>query len=145
MTQIFEEISGSNCHKEDYDRLRKEMLTIQDQVNNLYHKKKGMNAERREAKMEKEEAERYNKMLTDLQQKEMEFQLCCLHFNEIEVEEIQNELNSKKKLFDKQERKKATADESVKVKKKEHGEISRQIAKLEHEIREKVYFFNNFI
>lgn len=48
--------------KEEYDRAKAEMLKAEEDTQFNYQKKKGIAAERKEAKMEKDEAERYQKL-----------------------------------------------------------------------------------
>jgi len=52
--------------KEDYDRLKQEMLKAEEETQYTYQKKKGIAAERKEAKLEKEEAEKYQRLKDDL-------------------------------------------------------------------------------
>lgn len=48
--------------KEEYDKAKAEMNKAEEDTQFNYHKKKGIAAERKEAKMEKDEAERYQKL-----------------------------------------------------------------------------------
>ena len=48
--------------KEEYDRAKAEMNKAEEDTQFNYHKKKGIAAERKEAKMEKDEAERYQRL-----------------------------------------------------------------------------------
>ena len=52
--------------KEEYDKAKAEMLKAEEDTQFNFQKKKGIAAERKEAKMEKEEAERYQKLKNDL-------------------------------------------------------------------------------
>ncbi|KAF2346904.1 RecF/RecN/SMC N-terminal [Trinorchestia longiramus] len=65
-TLLFEELSGSGVLKEEYDRLKEEMLKAEEETQCTYQKKKGVAAERKEAKMEREEAERYQRLKDEL-------------------------------------------------------------------------------
>ena len=65
-TALFEEISRSGELKSDYDKRKAEMLKAEEDTQFNYHKKKGIAAERKEAKLEKEEMERYQKLKEDL-------------------------------------------------------------------------------
>ncbi|CAG2064214.1 unnamed protein product, partial [Timema podura] len=65
-TALFEEISGSGALKDEYERLRSEMLKAEEETQFTYQKKKGIAAERKEAKLEKEEAEKYQRLKEDL-------------------------------------------------------------------------------
>jgi structural maintenance of chromosome 1 len=52
--------------KEEYDRLKQQMQKAQEEINFAYQKKKGINAERKEARLEKEEADKYARLKDDL-------------------------------------------------------------------------------
>lgn len=52
--------------KEDYDRLKAEVMKAEEETNFTYLKKRGVAAERKEAKLEKEEAEKYQKLKDEL-------------------------------------------------------------------------------
>ena len=52
--------------KEQYDKAKAEMLKAEEDTQFNYHKKKGIAAERKEAKLEKDEAERYQKLKLQL-------------------------------------------------------------------------------
>lgn len=61
-TALFEEISGSGLLKEEYTRLKIEMQHAEEETQFMYQKKKGVAAERKEAKLEKQEADRYTRL-----------------------------------------------------------------------------------
>ena len=48
--------------KEEYDKAKAEMSKAEEDTQFNYHKKKGIAAEKKEAKLEKDEAERYQKL-----------------------------------------------------------------------------------
>lgn len=52
--------------KEEYDKAKAEMLKAEEDTQFNYHKKKGIAAEKKEAKLEKDEAERYQKLKQEL-------------------------------------------------------------------------------
>lgn len=85
MTALFEEISGlvitvikvltvkqynfndrSGALKEEYERLKVQQQKAQEEMNFALQKKKGINAERKEARLEKEEADKYSRFKDDL-------------------------------------------------------------------------------
>lgn len=47
-------------------RLQQEMQKAQEEINFAYQKKKGINAEKKEARLEKEEADKYARLKDDL-------------------------------------------------------------------------------
>lgn len=56
---------SSGALKDDYERTKAEMLKAEEDTQFTYLKKKGIAAERKEAKLEKEEAEKYQKLKDD--------------------------------------------------------------------------------
>lgn len=56
----------SGALKEDYDHVKAEVLKAEEETNFTYLKKRGVVAERKEAKMEKDEAERYQRLKDEL-------------------------------------------------------------------------------
>ncbi|XP_046994754.1 structural maintenance of chromosomes protein 1A isoform X1 [Schistocerca americana] len=135
-TALFEEISGSGALKEEYERLRAEMLKAEEETQFTYQKKRGIAAERKEAKLEKEEAEKYQRLKEDLHDKQVELQLFRLYHNEKDIEQLEQELGRKQHDVKKVEKRKQKAEEELKEKKKECGKISRELAKVEQNIRE---------
>lgn len=59
-------VYSSGALKEDYDRLKAEVMKAEEETNFTYLKKRGVAAERKEAKLEKEEAEKYQKLKDEL-------------------------------------------------------------------------------
>lgn len=59
-------IFSSGALKEEYERLKQEMLKAEEDTQFTYQKKKGIAAERKEAKQEQEEMERYQKHKVEL-------------------------------------------------------------------------------
>lgn len=57
---------SSGALKEDYDRLKSEVMKAEEETNFSYLKKRGVAAERKEAKLEKDEAEKYQKLKDEL-------------------------------------------------------------------------------
>ena len=51
---------------EEYEKAKAEMLKAEEDTQFNYHKKRGIAAEKKEAKMEKDEAERYQRLKNQL-------------------------------------------------------------------------------
>ncbi|KAI5729154.1 hypothetical protein M8J77_026158 [Diaphorina citri] len=134
--QLFEEISGSGALKDDYERLKAEMIQAEEETNMSYLKKKGVVAERKEAKIEKDEAEKYQRIREEIVAKEVEHQLFKLYHNETDIKELEDELDKKKGEVEKIERRKEKAENILREKKKEQGALNRELAKVDQEIRE---------
>ena len=70
-TALFEEISGSGALKEEYERCKTEMNQAEEETQVTYQKKKAIGAERKEAKLEKEEAEKYQKLKDEMAERQV--------------------------------------------------------------------------
>merc|ERR1711879_1143969 len=92
-----ENISGSGALKKQYDTLKEEMMQAEENTQFTYQKKKNMNLERKEAKMEKEEAEKYKKLQDNLAERQIELQLFKLFHNERQIKENTDEKAAQKK------------------------------------------------
>ncbi|CAB4059542.1 SMC1 [Lepeophtheirus salmonis] len=119
LTMLFEEIAGSGALKNDYLRLKSEMNEAEENTNSTYQKKKAIGAERKEAKIEKEEAEKYQKLKDNMADRCVEIQLYRLYHNERAIkehEEVENKLKDVKKDLGKAQRDFAKVDSSIREK-----------------------------
>merc|ERR1712062_23661 len=96
-TALFEEISGSGAKKREYEKLLEEMKHAEENTQMSYQKKKTLGLERKEAKLEKEEAEKYKKLQENLADRQVELQLFKLYHTERKVDEYENEIVEKRK------------------------------------------------
>lgn len=135
-TSLFEEISHSIEHKEEYEKLKAEMMKAEEDTQFTYQKKKGIAAEKKEARLEKEEAEKYQRLKEDLAAKQIHYHLFKLYHNEQDLANMTEELADKNKELEKVCRKREKIEEEIKDKKKEHGKTQRELAKIEQQIRE---------
>lgn len=136
-TALFEEISRSGELAQEYDRRKKEMVKAEEDTQFNYHRKKNIAAERKEAKQEKEEAERYQRLKDDVQRAHVQMQLFKLYHNEAEIEKLNKDLAHRNKDIDKDRRKMDHVEEELKEKKKELGRLMREQQTVEKEIKEK--------
>merc|ERR1711915_644334 len=100
-TALFEEISGSGVLKEDYEKCKTEMLAAEEETQHTYQKKKAIGAERKEAKLEKEEADKYQKLQDDMADRQVELQLFRLYHNEKAIGDMKEKIDAKNKEHDK--------------------------------------------
>uniref|UniRef100_A0A8C9WLU4 Structural maintenance of chromosomes protein 1A n=1 Tax=Scleropages formosus TaxID=113540 RepID=A0A8C9WLU4_SCLFO len=100
-TALFEEISRSGELAQEYDRRKKEMVKAEEDTQFNYHRKKNIAAERKEAKQEKEEAERYQRLKDEVVRAHVQLQLFKLYHNEAEIEKLNRELAHRNREIDK--------------------------------------------
>lgn len=128
-TALFEEISGSGALKEDYDRLKAEMLKAEEDTQFTLQKKKGIAAERKEARMEKEEAEKYQKLCEDHAEQQIALYLFKLYHCEQDIKSTKDDIAKKHLDLEKIEKRKEKVEEVLKEKKKEHTRFGKELAK----------------
>uniref|UniRef100_A0A1A8MQP0 Structural maintenance of chromosomes protein n=2 Tax=Nothobranchius TaxID=28779 RepID=A0A1A8MQP0_9TELE len=136
-TTLFEEISRSGELAQEYDRRKKEMVKAEEDTQFNYHRKKNIAAERKEAKQEKEEAERYQRLKDEVARASVQLQLFKLYHNETEIEKLNKELGQRNKEIDKDRKRMDHVEEELKDKKKELGRLMREQQTIEKEIKEK--------
>uniref|UniRef100_H2YW17 SMC hinge domain-containing protein n=1 Tax=Ciona savignyi TaxID=51511 RepID=H2YW17_CIOSA len=136
-TQLFEEISGSGEFKEDYEKAKSEMTKAEQETQYSFHRKKGIAAERKEAKQEKDEADKYRKLRDDFSNLRLQLMLFKLFYSEREIEAITDETEGKNKDIRHHLRKREKYEEEIKKKKQEQGKFMRELSALEKKIQEK--------
>merc|ERR1719242_2846151 len=136
-TALFEEISGSGALKENYDRFKTEMLAAEEETQHTYQKKKAIGAERKEAKMEKEEAEKYKKLQDDLSERQVELQLFRLYHNEKAIGDMKDQIDVKNNEYEEIDRTKEGTEKALADAKKQAGRKTRGLDKLNQDVRDK--------
>ena len=71
-------------------------------------------------------------------EKQLELQLFKLYHNEKDIEELQEEMMRKNSVLEKEARKKESIEDEIRGKKKEHGHLTRELAKIDQGIKEAV-------
>jgi structural maintenance of chromosome 1 len=141
ITQVFEEISRSIELKDEYETLKQEMEKAEEDTQANFQKKRGVAAQKKEAKLEKEEAEKYTKLTQQLHDQEIQSRLFQLYYNEKSIEDAQEELEKRQAEYKNFERKKDKLEEEIKEKKKQQGTQNREIARIEENIKDSVCAF----
>lgn len=135
-TVLFEEISHSLEHKAEYEQLRAEMVKAEEDTQFSYQKKKGIAAEKKEARLEKEEADKYQRLKASLAEKQVLAQAFQLFHLQRDLDSLAQDMAARGTELQKAVRKKEKIEEEVRDKRKEHGRLQRDMAKIEQQIRE---------
>jgi structural maintenance of chromosome 1 len=136
ITLVFEEISRSIELKEEYEKLKVEMTKAELETQTNFQKKRGVAAQKKEAKMEKEEAEKYHKMKCDLREQELQMRLFQLYYNEKATEDIAHELEKRQSDFKAFDSKRDKIEAQLKQVKQSQAHETREIAKCEEQIKD---------
>ncbi|XP_078424423.1 structural maintenance of chromosomes protein 1B-like isoform X3 [Cetorhinus maximus] len=134
-TQLFEQVSNSGELSNEYDKKKKEMMNAEEEARFNYNKKKNVAVERKHAKHEKEEADRYQMLIEELKASRTQLHLFLLYYNEKFIENFSNDLQANNKAINSEQVRQATAEEEVRVKKKELGKLNRELQQIEKEIK----------
>ncbi|XP_022452508.1 structural maintenance of chromosomes protein 1B isoform X2 [Delphinapterus leucas] len=134
-TQFFEEISTSGELIGEYEEKKRKLQKAEEDVQFHFNKKKNVAAERKHAKLEKEEAERYQSLLEELKINKIQLQLFQLYHNEKKISFLNSELERVNKDFSVTKESLSSHENIVKAKKKEHGMLSRQLQQTEKELK----------
>ncbi|VEL42796.1 unnamed protein product, partial [Protopolystoma xenopodis] len=133
--QMFEEISKSADLKEDYDLAKTEMQKLEEDAAFNLNKKKGIVAERKEAKLEIDEAEKYRRLQMDLASKRLELHLFKLYHNDVECKRVKEELKHRDERLQIENEQRQNIEEEMKEKKRELGKINKDQSALDQEIK----------
>ncbi|XP_038636987.1 structural maintenance of chromosomes protein 1B-like isoform X1 [Scyliorhinus canicula] len=134
-TQLFEQVSNSGELSNEYDKKKKEMMNAEEEARFNYNKKKNVAVERKHAKHEKEEADRYQMLIEELKTSRAQLHLFLLYYNEKLIENFNNELQASNKAINSEKARQAAAEEEVRMKKKELGKLNRELQQIENEIK----------
>ncbi|XP_057597930.1 structural maintenance of chromosomes protein 1B isoform X2 [Hippopotamus amphibius kiboko] len=134
-TQFFEEISTSGELIGEYEEKKRKLQKAEEDAQFNFNKKKNVAAERKHAKLEKEEAERYQILLEELKINKIQLQLFQLYHNEKKIHFLNSELERVNKDLSVTKESLSRHENIVKAKKKEHGMLSRQLQQTEKELK----------
>ncbi|VDM17546.1 unnamed protein product [Hydatigera taeniaeformis] len=133
--QMFEEISRSAEYKEEYDRSKAEMQKLEEEATFNLNKKKNIVAERKEARIEIDEAEKYKKLHHKWLSKRTELQLFRLYYNDVDIKRIREDLQQREEIIEQENAQRQQIEEEIRDKRRELGKLHRDQAGLEQEIK----------
>ncbi|XP_010365844.2 structural maintenance of chromosomes protein 1B isoform X1 [Rhinopithecus roxellana] len=134
-TQFFEEVSASGELVGEYEEKRRKLQKADEDAQFNFNKKKNVAAERRHAKLEKEEAERYQSLLEELKMNKIQLQLFQLYHNEKKIDFLNTKLEHVKRDLSVTRESLSHHENIVKARKKEHGILTRQLQQTEKELK----------
>ncbi|XP_020833111.1 LOW QUALITY PROTEIN: structural maintenance of chromosomes protein 1B [Phascolarctos cinereus] len=134
-TQFFEEISSSKELVEEYEKKKKRVQKAEEDAQFNFNKKKNVAAERKHAKLEKEEADRYQVLLEELKGKKIQLQLFQLYHNEKKIQFLTSELDEINKELALTKDSLSVDENVVKSKKKDLGKLTRELQQMEKEMK----------
>ncbi|KAM8778575.1 structural maintenance of chromosomes protein 1B isoform 1-T1 [Rhynchonycteris naso] len=134
-TQFFEEISTSGELIGEYEEKKRKLQKAEEDAQFNFNKKKNIAAERKHAKLEKEEADRYQSLLEELKINKIQLQLFKLYHNEKKINFLNAELECVNRSLSVTKESLSHHENIVKAKKREHGMLTRQLQQIEKELK----------
>ncbi|NWU84979.1 SMC1B protein, partial [Onychorhynchus coronatus] len=134
-TQLFEKISNSWELVEEYEQKKKKMQQAEEDAQFNYNKKKSVAAERKQAKIEKEEADHYQMLIKELHEERIQLKLFLLYHNEKNIDFLKTSLDEKNMEAYTKKESLSAAEDAFKVKKKELGVLNRDLQQMEKEMK----------
>lgn len=136
ITSLFEEISRSNEFKDDYVNKKIAMDRSEEELHHMYMKKKGIAAEKKEAQGEINEAKKYQNLKEDLSRVQIELQLFKLYNIQEDIDELQNDMERKRKEMDKQLKSKEKIDNDIRDKRSNLAKITKELQNIDRKVRD---------
>ncbi|MEE6477609.1 hypothetical protein FKM82_011569 [Ascaphus truei] len=134
-THLFEQISNSWELADEYEKKKKLAQQAEEDAQFSYNKKKNVAAERKHAKLEKEEADHYQMLRQQITQSKVQLQLFQLFHCENKMENLMRSLNEKNLDTNSQKEQLTHAETAVRANKKELGRLTRELQNIEKEIK----------
>lgn len=136
ITLVFEEISRSIELKDEYEKLKVEMEKAELDTQTNFQKKRGVAAQKKEARIEKEEAEKYQRLRQEFREHEQQLSLFQLYYNEKATEDIRGELEQRQIEIKSFELKRDKFEDEIKEKKRQQGQKYRELTRIEEQIKD---------
>ncbi|VDL89014.1 unnamed protein product [Schistocephalus solidus] len=121
--------------KDEYDRSKSEMQKLEEEAAFNLNKKKNIVAERKEARIEIDEAEKYRRLNNDLLSKRTELHLFRLYYNEVDIKHIREELKLREEQIETENAHRQDLEEEIREKRRELGKLHRDQAGIEQDIK----------
>ncbi|CAF1247151.1 unnamed protein product [Didymodactylos carnosus] len=135
-TAMFEELSRSGELKEEYEQLKTEKNKAEQDTHANFQKKKGIEKQKKEVRLEKEEAQKYENLKKEFDDTQLQLKLFQLYYNRQELTEVREKCKEKEQDVLKNQRKKEKTDEESKTKKKELAILNKDLTGYEQRIKE---------
>lgn len=134
-THLFEQISNSLEFAELYEKTKKVMLQAEEDTQFTYNRKKNVAVERKQARLEKEEADFYKNIQQQARDSKVKLQLFQLFYNENKLESLLTNLEEKQVDTNSQKEQLAQSETELKEAKRDLGRVNRELQQIEKEIK----------
>ncbi|XP_054163038.1 structural maintenance of chromosomes protein 1A-like [Oppia nitens] len=136
ITGLFEEIARSNEYKDEYVNRKIRMDRSEEELHHMYVKKKGIAAEKKEAQGEINEAKKYQNLREELNKVQIDLQLFKLYHIQEDIEDLQGDMDRKRKDMEKHVKQKEKIETEIRNKKQNLTKISKDLSSIDRKIRD---------
>ncbi|KAK5942116.1 Structural maintenance of chromosomes protein 1 [Knufia obscura] len=137
LTRLIEQVSGSLEYKADYDRLKAEQDEANDQQSLQVNRRRGINAEIRQYKEQKDEADKFMKKTEERDNAIATHILWKLYHLQQDIERSQSEIQKHQNEVLEFQRGMEKFNKALEAAKKEYTEAGREVSKNEKSIKAK--------
>jgi len=127
LTRLIEQVSGSIELKEEYERLKEEQEKATEDSTYNFNKKRGINAEMKQFKKQKEEAENYKQLTKKLENIKIKYMLWKLYQMDKQIQELKDDIDSKNGQINEKSEEKKQEENVLRGMKKDLSVISNSI------------------
>ncbi|KAJ4773552.1 Structural maintenance of chromosomes protein [Rhynchospora pubera] len=125
LTGLIEQISGSDELKREYDDFNEQVAAAQSKSALVYSEKRSVVAERKQKKVQKEEAEKHIRLQEELKVVKTKHYLWQLYILEKKIEEIEAELVDEREGLEKVKEEHKDCEHEIEAKKKEQSVLKK--------------------
>jgi len=137
LTRLIEQVSGSIELKEEYERLKEEQEKATEDSTYNFNKKRGINAEMKQFKKQKEEADNYKQLTKQLENIKVKYMLWKLYQMDKQIQELKDDIDSKNGQINEKSEEKKQEEGVLKGMKKDLSIISNSIIQSEKKRKNK--------
>ncbi|XP_066505148.1 structural maintenance of chromosomes protein 1B [Hoplias malabaricus] len=141
-TKMFELISNSSELAKEYDAKLSALQKAKEDSQFQFNRKRAATAEKKQVFKDKTEAEKYQALVDELCESKLQLSLFQLYRNERGIEALLVSLREKQESVTAVQSSVGVLEQALKSRKKEHGRVSRELQKLEKDIRSQEQILN---
>ncbi|KAJ3214675.1 Structural maintenance of chromosomes protein 1 [Dinochytrium kinnereticum] len=136
LTKLIEQISGSLEMKSEYDKLKQVQERATENSTFNFNKKRGIAAEMKQFREQKEEAERFEKLIKEKRKLIISYMLWKLYHYKRQISDREEEIAEEKLKSEEKFNVVAAAEEDVKSARKASGKLTKEALKAEKQVKD---------
>lgn len=137
LTALFEHISGSAMHRQEYEELEKKKSEAEEKVTYIFSRKKAITQEKKQKKEQKEEAERHQKLQQELDDTRSSYFTWQVYHIDQDIREAEAQIREVQGDLVDAERSLQVAERAAEEKKREQAGLQKERLLLEKKAKKK--------